>query len=203
MSNRVLLNLLLTWPLLGMVATAQADVIRYTLENVTFEDGGTATGYFDWDTDLPDAVPEYSGSSVNFEISISGGNETDFPPIMITDENSGAMGQGGTIDDKRIFGFGNLDAPVNRLVYLIPDPASGEVGVDLAIPLYISTDNSIEISTQAGFLVRNMTAGSISGVVIAVSPVVAEPIPVDARWALALLVALVGAMGLFNARRSV
>lgn len=28
--------------------TANAKIIRYTLDNVTFADGGTASGYFEW-----------------------------------------------------------------------------------------------------------------------------------------------------------
>ena len=203
MSNRVLLNLLLTWPLLGMVATAQADVIRYTLVNVEFEDGGTATGYFDWDTDLPDLAPEFSGASVNYEINVSGGNETDFPPISLTDENSGAAGTGGTINDNRILTFGITYAPPNRQVALIPDPAVGELGVDLNIALYISSGNTFDLATSPAFVVRDIIGGSIEGEVIFVTPVApAAPVPVDARWALALISLLMLGTGLIATRRS-
>ncbi len=53
---------------------ASADVV-WTLNNVTFADGGTATGSFTLNP---------SGSFVNWNIVISGGDTSAFPPVTYT-----------------------------------------------------------------------------------------------------------------------
>lgn len=60
---------------------AQADVITWHLADFQFDDGGSASGFFDWDTD--------TGSAINWEIMVSGGNTTDFPEMTYTDESGG------------------------------------------------------------------------------------------------------------------
>ena len=84
--------------LVGIVAfcfaiTANAKIIRYTLDNVTFEDGGTASGYFEWDTSLPNITNEYQGASVNYDVSVSGGGAV-FPTFNYLPANSGPMSAG-------------------------------------------------------------------------------------------------------------
>ncbi len=208
MLNRTLFKYLLALYLAVFALGSQADVIRYSLVNVVFADGGTATGYFDWDTELPDAVPEYTGASVNFEISTSGGNTVDFPPFILSDENSGPITSAGTIIGKRILRFGRSSSAPNRAIYLIPDPALGQVGVDLNIPLFISPGNSFELDRNPGSFLRNIVSGSIQGVVLSVSaappapaPATVEAVPVDAHWALALLAGLMLGAGLLAIRR--
>jgi hypothetical protein len=53
--------------LLPAGSSAQAAVITWTLQNVTFDDGGTASGFFDYDTT--------SGRAENFDITTTGGSE--------------------------------------------------------------------------------------------------------------------------------
>jgi hypothetical protein len=183
--------------LLFIASAAQATVIRYTLENVVLDDGGTASGYFDWDTTLPDAVPEYQGSSVNYEISISGGDEVTFPPFVYSDEVAGEVSSGGSISGTRILQFGEAGSPPNRLITLIPDATAGVIGQDLDIPLVISPDNSIEIVNVSTFEVREFSSGSLRGQVIS-QP--ARAIPADAWWALVLLAGLLALAGIRSAR---
>lgn len=75
----------------ALVNTAQATLIRYTFVDTVFEDGGTVSGYFDWDTTLPDITSVYDGWSANFAVSVAGGNESDFPPFTYVDEIEGPM----------------------------------------------------------------------------------------------------------------
>ena len=66
---------------------AFAVVITWELNNFVFEDGGVASGFFDWDTVTQD--------STNFEISVSGGNTGSFPAFTWSDD-SGHTQVGGT-----------------------------------------------------------------------------------------------------------
>jgi len=51
--------------LLGAASSAQAAVITWTLQDVIFDDGGTASGFFDYDTTL--------GTAENFHITTTDG----------------------------------------------------------------------------------------------------------------------------------
>lgn len=156
----------------GYSATSGAATIRYTFVGAEFADGGTISGFFDWDTSLDDLHPAYEGSSLNFEISVSGGNETAFPAFTYTDEIEGPMRSGGvTFVDPftyYILGVGDLTGPSDRVFYFIPDVTSGTLGVDLNIFLYLSPGNSIEIIDVAGFNARGMSgrSGQLQGVFI-------------------------------------
>ena len=61
-------------------APVRADIIRWNLVDFKFLDGGTATGFFDWDT--------VAATSPNYEISVSGGNTANFPAFTYTDETT-------------------------------------------------------------------------------------------------------------------
>jgi hypothetical protein len=67
---------LLPW----ITGTALATSVQYSIDDVAFEDGGTATGTFVYDTDL-DEITDWS-------VSVSGGNEDTFPPLSYTPESS-------------------------------------------------------------------------------------------------------------------
>ena len=64
---------LLLFALLPNTATA----LTWTLQNVVFEDGGVAQGTFEYDATGVQSLTD-------FNITISGGNETTFPPLVIT-----------------------------------------------------------------------------------------------------------------------
>lgn len=154
---------------LYLLSPAKAGMIRYTF-NATFDDGAVATGFFDWDTDLPDIVSLHDGASNNYEISVSAGV---FPALTYTDEVDGDIRRGGSlIGTGPLFEIGNLFSGVNeRQVTFGIDANQYLLGTDLAIPLLISPDNT----TQAGrvnlaLTFRQMTSGSLSGTVIVPEP---------------------------------
>jgi hypothetical protein len=64
----------------ALASPAHAATIRWELNNFTFADGGTATGFFDWDT--------IALASTNYEISTSGGDVGTFPPVTYDDETT-------------------------------------------------------------------------------------------------------------------
>ena len=67
--------------LVGLFAAAPASavIITWELNNFVFEDGGIATGFFDWDT--------VAQSSTNFEFMVSGGDTATFPAFTWDDES--------------------------------------------------------------------------------------------------------------------
>ena len=68
-------------------STAFGVQVIWTLDNVSFDDGGTASGYFVSDTDMPHG--EYF--IIDWEITVSGGNETIFPRNAIALHNLGKI----------------------------------------------------------------------------------------------------------------
>jgi hypothetical protein len=74
MKSQIKGTLLAALVLLCATSYASADVV-WTLNNVTFADGGTATGSFTLNP---------SGSFVNWNIIISGGDTSTFPPVTYT-----------------------------------------------------------------------------------------------------------------------
>ncbi len=72
---------------IGTLAVAQnatAVVLTWTFSDVTFDDGGTLGGSFDYDAD----INAYS----NINISTEGGNATFYPDFTYTDANSTILG---------------------------------------------------------------------------------------------------------------
>jgi hypothetical protein len=63
-------------------SVTQAAVYRLTLKDVTFADGGTATGFFE----TPGIVE--GGSPSNWDITTTGGDESKFPTFEYTPSNS-------------------------------------------------------------------------------------------------------------------
>ncbi len=55
-----------------VAAKAEAAKVTWTLTNVTFDDGGIATGTFDFDA--------ATSTISDWMIDVSGGDETTFPP---------------------------------------------------------------------------------------------------------------------------
>ena len=71
----------------------QSQVLRWTLENVRFDDGAQATGYFDFDPILPLIVDPDEGGFVGlrilrWNITVSGGNEQLFPDFTYDNSTS-------------------------------------------------------------------------------------------------------------------
>jgi hypothetical protein len=164
--NKCYATILLAALVTGISATAaDAAVIRYTFVDTVFEDGGTVSGFFDWDTNLADITSVYDGGSVNFDVSVAGGNETDFPPFTYTDEVEGPMQDGGQFGAfKPVLVVGNVFGPSDRELNFVPDGVVAVIGVDLNIPL--SSDTYTEATNVSGLEFRNVTGGSLVGTVI-------------------------------------
>ena len=182
--------------LVGIVAfcfaiTANAKIIRYTLDNVTFADGGTASGYFEWDTSLLNLVSEYQGASVNYDVSVSGGG-AGFPTFNYLSGSSGPMGRGGSVGGKRILEIGDG----SRKLGFIPDTDFGIIGIDLNIPLLVSPANAFEL-VNPPFAIRSITGGSLVGTDVSPVPT-ATPVPTLPFY---VLLALTGLIGLFGLRK--
>jgi hypothetical protein len=66
---------------------AQATVLTYNLQNVTFADGGTATGFIKIDNSV--VLPTFGNTTfvVDFNISVQGGNTGLFPSFNYTPSN--------------------------------------------------------------------------------------------------------------------
>jgi hypothetical protein len=162
-------TLILTLAVIGLFAAARpadATVIRYTFTDTTFEDNGTVTGYFDWDTNLSNITSAYNGASANFAVSVAGGDTATFPPFTYTDEVEGPMGTGGAISGRPILTIGFIVGPSARSLAFIPDTASGTPGIDLNIPLFISNGNTLEAINSTSLSFRQITGGSLVGEVI-------------------------------------
>jgi len=70
--------------LLFVGANASAVPVIWTLEGVTFVDGGTASGWFVFDADLPGDQQAIT----DFSISVDGGDTATFPPITYVSANA-------------------------------------------------------------------------------------------------------------------
>ena len=157
-------RLLFALALLGFIGVAQATIIRYTLDGVTFDDGGTITGFIDWDTSLPD-LRDFKGSSQNYELTVSGGDTSFFPEYTYTHESEdiGTSGSIGTSDGPlRIIKFNASDTTPDRVLNLIPDANAATLGEDLTVPLFISPLNSFEMEFNV-FNTRDVVSGQLLG----------------------------------------
>jgi hypothetical protein len=151
---------------LGLLSNAQAASIRYTFD-AAYDDGAVATGFFDWDTDLPDIASPHDGASNNYEISFSGGA---FSDLTYTDEVDGFMSTAGSlVGVGSIMEVGDLFSGVNsRNFTFIVDTNLFFLGTDLYIPLTISPGNTYEADFSSGVNFRNMISGSLTGTLVAV-----------------------------------
>lgn len=119
--------------LFGMAPAAQAAWVTWTLQDVTFTDGGIATGQFVYNADL-DLFGSYS-------ISVSGGDTTTFPAFVYTPLTS--VPQLAGVNGESFFVFSGPGDPLDndfkdrprelRLPFLGPLPAGGGT-VPLLIP---------------------------------------------------------------------
>jgi hypothetical protein len=86
--NKILTPLIAALTILFIAPHAEASIIRWQLNSFNFSDGGTASGFFDWDTSLT--------ASSNFEISVAGGGVATFPPLTYSDDLGQFFSTGGT-----------------------------------------------------------------------------------------------------------
>ncbi|MBK1703613.1 PEP-CTERM sorting domain-containing protein [Halochromatium glycolicum] len=153
---------------------AQAELIRYTINNGTFADGGTYGGFFDFDTDT-DTIG-------NFAVSVAGGNTTAFPEYTYVDENTTAGAAFSVLIDGDFwtgYTFGNAFGPILRATDIVP---LGELGTDLSMDLGAFPGNIYEWSRLNGSNLRDVAEGaSLSGEIL---PSGTVPVPAPAALAL-------------------
>lgn len=90
--NSIWRTLIITLLLSGPFIQARAAVLRWTLNDVVFSDGGQASGYFDIDATLmsmPSCEDCVSRSGMlDWNITVSGGEEYNFPNFSFTPNSS-------------------------------------------------------------------------------------------------------------------
>jgi len=141
------------------VGAAQAEVIRYTINNGTFADGGTYGGFFDFDTDT-DTIG-------NFAVSVAGGNTTAFPEYTYVDENTTAGTAGSVLISGvwwTVYSFGDAFGPISREIDIVP---LGELGTDnLLMDLGVFSGNITETAILSNFAFRNVATGGLTGEIL-------------------------------------
>ena len=123
--RRVVQVLLLAFVGLLAVGDAAANLFVWHLQDVTYGDGGVATGSFTWDSG--------SGFAVVWSIAVSGGNEVNFPPVTY----SSVDGATGNLLDGTLAFIIDLDLPTERFMRikpLAPLDGPGPIGIDTSIP---------------------------------------------------------------------
>jgi hypothetical protein len=118
---------------------AQATVIEWHLQNVRFDDGGSATGFISLDVDhngfgpTPGSLPEL----VDWGIKVRGGDTANFPPFEYTPASTFSS----HADGSSLIFFTNQMVPGGdpsqlRMLYLVTNPkmtdAGGKVILDVA-----------------------------------------------------------------------
>lgn len=79
-----LMTIAVAFQLLSGVPVANAGLEQWDLDNVSFGDGGRATGAFLIDTDLVDSAD----ALIDYDITVSGGDTAHFPAFHWTVDNS-------------------------------------------------------------------------------------------------------------------
>lgn len=168
--------------------------IIWTLNGVTFDDGGMATGSFDFDAD--------TSTLLNWDISVSGGNTGSFPALTYSTANASSSYYVGMGNSTHTIQF-NLSSS-NREVRLTPvsdlTNAGGTVALDLATAG--GGSGGVECFNCSPF--RLINAGSLSGVAPISQPAPALGPPGSFRFtflAAALLVVGVLSLGSLRQRR--
>lgn len=114
--------------LLFVAGVSQAMPVTWTLQNVTFDDGGTASGWFVYDADTPQAL------TTQFSISVSGGDVKTFPPITYDPSNASMyVADGGTGNTGAVFSLNDSSGRGIRIpaVSALTD-AGGTLAVNIA-----------------------------------------------------------------------
>jgi len=184
------------WILASMMLMQVAHANVYNLENVTFDDGGTVSGSFDWDGVLCCANPILQ----NWDITVSGGNTGEFPTFEYTPATSTSNG---FFDAQPPFdvafvlqGLGNFgtvqpgDFPRERFLVLLLDRNAVPSG---NIPLILTATQNFDGSNEE-FVIRVNTVVSERTITGGTAVLVPEP----------SMIAFIGlgVLALFYSRRS-
>jgi hypothetical protein len=141
-----------------VVAAAPAAPIVWTLQNVTFSDGGTATGSYVYDAN--------TNTVTNWSIAVSGGTTATFPAFTYntTTSNLSSFGPSATQvifdDPSQIFGGNPLQPRILDLVLNAPMTNAGGVITLLSGPPIVGFDGSRECYNCSPF--RTAVSGSLA-----------------------------------------
>lgn len=142
--------------LLSIPLLSYATPVRWTFANARFADGGTITGTFTYDADT-DAV-------TNWNVSVAGGNTTDFPPITYNATTSTA-GAGPLFDPEKCMQFYVNNS--TRGLRVTPVTNLSNAGGTVAINLNTSGNRSGSLECFNCGPARVITSGNLLGTPLA------------------------------------
>ncbi|MEM0943827.1 MAG: hypothetical protein AAGI70_07745 [Pseudomonadota bacterium] len=174
---------------LAAPVTAEAVTFRYTIEDGTFVDGGTFSGFFEFDT--------VANLITNHELTVSGGNTTLFPALTYSGPEVRPSGTViGVLPNVELWNFGNRFGPRNLTLAFLD--GGGSVGS----PNHLRSGIDFSLVTGFGagellfppFVNRRITGGT------ATASVAAIPLPAAATMLLSAL-GFLGTFRLWSRRR--
>lgn len=130
--------------------TATAIPVTWNLSGVTFDDGGTASGWFDYDADV--------NSVFDYDISVAGGDTGDFPEISYTDDNS-SVGIYPRTGQEDVFIF-QIDLS-DRQFRITPVDELTNLGGTVAVDLFTAYNGSSGVECFNCNPWRRITAGEL------------------------------------------
>lgn len=153
--------------LLGGITNASAELTEYTLNNVTFDDGATASGSFTYDSDPP-YLERNMQFFTNINITTQGG---DFPGDSYTGSTAGYNNTNGFGGD---FAFRGVGDHGGELLSFAIDGSMFDLANGGTFDLQISSSGSRTGSLEYSYTLKQfrlMTSGSITNSPLPLSPV--------------------------------
>jgi hypothetical protein len=175
--------------MLLLSAAASANSVVWTLDGVTFDDGGTASGQFTLDADRQVLRP--------WSISVAGGNTANFPALTYSfgTNSTASTFNGGNPQDTIVF---ELTDGSLRQLRITPSAALTDSGGTIALDLATAHNESGGVECFNCGPARIVTAGSLVGVPEAL---LVAPTPTLSLPAMLILIGSFLALG-FALRRS-
>jgi PEP-CTERM motif len=97
--------------------SANAAVVRWQLNHFVFDDGGTVSGFFDWDSVADEAV--------NYDVLVQGGDVPTFTSFRYTDETTleqSVVSNFGPFIDQVTIQFADAVGPGARILRIVVEP---------------------------------------------------------------------------------
>lgn len=189
-TNKLLASAALALSSLAFTAAAQAAPLQWTLKDVTFDDGGTATGSFVYDAD--------SDTYSNVQLSTTAGSvggASDFRSKCVTPHCINAL-------PELIFVASSNQSDLTNVTYLDIEPSaplSNTPGtVELAFGMSTTCGNAACSTNGPGL--RAFFSGQLVGVPYIAPPAAPTTVPTLNQWSLAGLSMLLAAWALLYRR---
>jgi len=177
---------------LAFIAIAQAAPLQWTLTDVTFDDGGTATGSFVYDADSN----TYSNIALKTTAGTAGA-AADFRTKCTT-------AHCGTFPSDLFFIASAEQSDLTNVPLLdieLPAPLSNTPGtVDLEFGMSFLCSNAA--CTGVGDGLRIFTTGKLVGAPYIAPPAAPTSVPATSAWSLGLLAMLLAAAAMLQRRRN-